>query len=81
MDGTNWTSLVSSSTVVGLATHTFGTPVDLRYARVTVTFNSAGSYAHISGMSLYNSDTSTTVEETGNLQQVGSGAGDLSGNT
>ena len=80
-DGTNWTPLVSSSTVVGLATHTFDPPVDLRYARVTVTLNSAGSYAHIYEISLYNSDTSTTVEETGNLQQVGSGAGDLSGNT
>ncbi len=80
-NGTDWTTIVPTSNVVGMATHTFDTPVDLRYIRVTVTHNSAGTYAHIFEITTYSSDTSTTVNETGDLQQACVGAGDLSGNT
>jgi uncharacterized repeat protein (TIGR01451 family) len=80
-DGTNWTEIVPSSTVHGLATHTFDPAIDLRYLRVTVTNNTGGTYAHILEITLYKTTTSTTTTETGNLQQVGVGTGDLSGNT
>ena len=38
-------------------------------------------YAHIFEIKLYKTTTTTTISETGDLQQVGVGAGDLSGNT
>jgi uncharacterized repeat protein (TIGR01451 family) len=79
-DGSTWTEIVSSRTVHGLATHDFGTPVNLRYARVNVTAQSINNFAHIFEICLYQTlPGSTSV--TAYLQQVAVGAGDLAGNT
>ena len=80
-DGTNWTPIVTSSTVHGTATHNFDPAISMRYARVNVTAGSASAIAHIFEITLYKTTTTTTVTETGNLQQVGVGALDLSGNS
>ena len=62
------------------ATHAFDPAVNMRYARVNVTAQSINNFAHIYEITLYKTPPSTT-SETGYLQQVGAGAGDLSGNT
>lgn len=80
-DGINWTEIVPSSTISGTATYSPATPVNLRYFRVNVTNNSAGTYAHIYEISLFATSTSTTLTETATLQRVGAGAVDRSGNS
>jgi uncharacterized repeat protein (TIGR01451 family) len=78
-DGTTWTEIVPSNTVHGLARHEFDPAVSMRYARVTVTANSAANdYAHIREIALYGPDPEP---ETFYLQQVGAGASDLCGNS
>ena len=79
-DGSTWTEIVASTTVHGLATHTLSPAIDMRYARVNITAASIGSWAHIFEIVLYKTAPTTTTE-TGYLQQVGVGAGDLAGNT
>jgi uncharacterized repeat protein (TIGR01451 family) len=80
-DGTNWTEIVASTTVHGLATHDFSPAINLRYARVTVTAQQgANNFAHIFEINLYQTLGGTT-QEIAYLQEVGVGAGDLSGNT
>ena len=81
-DNTNWTLIVPTTTVHGLATHTFDPVLDLRYVRVTVeSSTSNNNYAHIYEITLYETTAPTEIVETGDLQEVGVGAGDLSGNT
>ncbi len=81
-NGTDWTQIVASNTVHGLATHTFETPIDLRFVKVTVTGSTnSNNYAHIYEITLYKTTTTTTVTETGSLQEVGAGALDLAGNS
>ncbi len=80
-NGSDWTQIVASTTVHGLATHTFDPAINLRYARVNVTAQSINNFAHIYEIKLYKTTATTSIDETGDLQQVGVGAGDLAGNT
>jgi uncharacterized repeat protein (TIGR01451 family) len=80
-DGSTWTEIVPEETIHGQTSHDFDPAVSMRYARVTVTNNTASTndYAHIREIALY--EHTDPQAETFYLQEVGAGAVDLCGNS
>jgi hypothetical protein len=63
VDGSSWTSVVSTKTGSGIVTDTFS-QVTARYVRVTVTGNTANNAAHIEEIKIYQSTGNPTPTST-----------------
>jgi hypothetical protein len=59
VDGSSWTTVVSTKTASGIVTDTFA-QVSARYVRVTVTGNTANTAAHIEEIKIYQSTVNPT---------------------
>jgi hypothetical protein len=77
-DGTSWTQIVPSNGVNGRVTHNFSPANNLRYARITVTGNTANNWAHIYEIAL---NGPSAPSQTFDLVKVMAAASDVSGNT